>query len=79
MSRTFALAGLIFAAAIAARAEWKPAPPIDTPDPAQAKALRTRLAGVPDRIVWQTYRGGNWEIYVMNADGSNPENLTNTP
>jgi Tol biopolymer transport system component len=29
------------------------------------------------RIVFQSYRNGNWEIYVMNADGSGQTNLTN--
>jgi Tol biopolymer transport system component len=28
------------------------------------------------RIAFQSLRGENWEIYVMNADGSNPVNLT---
>lgn len=31
------------------------------------------------RIVFQTNRDGNYEIYVMNADGSNQRNLTNNP
>ena len=31
------------------------------------------------RIVFASYRGGNHEIYVMNADGSNQINLTNNP
>jgi TolB protein len=30
-------------------------------------------------LVFQTNRDGNWEIYLMNADGSNPHNLTNNP
>jgi len=30
-------------------------------------------------ITFQTYVNGNWEIYIMNADGTNPRNLTNHP
>src|SRR5205823_158389 len=31
------------------------------------------------KIVHESFRDGNWELYVMNADGSNPVNLTKTP
>ena len=31
------------------------------------------------RIVFSSNRDGNYEIYVMDADGSNPQNLTNNP
>jgi Tol biopolymer transport system component len=31
------------------------------------------------KIAFSSNRGGNWEIYVMHADGSNPTNLTNHP
>lgn len=31
------------------------------------------------RIIFLTDRDGNYEIYVMNADGSNPTRLTNSP
>ena len=41
------------------------------------------LSKIPYKIVHETYRetGGrrNHEIFIMNADGSNPVNLTNTP
>jgi TolB protein len=30
------------------------------------------------RIAFQSNRDGNWEIYVMNADGSGQTNLTNS-
>jgi len=30
------------------------------------------------RIAYECYVNGNWEIFVMNADGSNPVNLTQT-
>jgi len=42
-----------------------------------------KLKEIPYRIVYETYRKTdgreNWELYIMNADGSNPINLTNTP
>ena len=31
------------------------------------------------RIVFTSDRDGNWDIYVMNADGSNMTRLTNHP
>ena len=33
----------------------------------------------PERIAFASDRDGNFEIYVMNADGSNQTNLTNDP
>ena len=41
------------------------------------------LAEVPYKILFETYRETdgqkNWELFQMNADGSNPINLTRTP
>jgi TolB protein len=37
------------------------------------------LGVIPGRIVFQSNRGGNNEIYVMNGDGSELTNLTNNP
>lgn len=37
------------------------------------------LSAVPYRIVYETFREGNWELYMVNADGSHPVNLTHTP
>ena len=31
------------------------------------------------RIVFHSWREGNAEIYVMDTDGANPQNLTNNP
>ncbi len=44
-------------------------------------ALNRDIAWSPsgDKILFSTLRDGNPEIYVMDADGSNPTNLTNTP
>lgn len=40
------------------------------------------LKGLPFKIVYETRRKTdgkeNWELYLINADGSNPVNLTNT-
>jgi len=41
------------------------------------------LAEIPFKIVYESYRetnsGQDWDLYLINADGSNPINLTNTP
>lgn len=43
----------------------------------------SNLKEIPYKIVYETYRETdgrkNWELYLINADGSNPVNLTNTP
>lgn len=31
------------------------------------------------RIVFMSRRSGNWELYVINADGSNPQRITDNP
>jgi Tol biopolymer transport system component len=46
----------------------------------QAQAsLKERLQEAPFKIAYECYVNDNWEIFVMNADGSNPVNLTSTP
>jgi len=42
-------------------------------------SLRARLKGLPFKIAYETYVDNNWEIFVMNADGSGTVNLTKTP
>ena len=42
-------------------------------------AMRLRLKALPFKIGYETYVNGNWEIFVMNADGSEAANVTNTP
>jgi Tol biopolymer transport system component len=41
------------------------------------------LEKIPFKILYETYREtdgrNNWELYLINANGSNPVNLTNTP
>jgi Tol biopolymer transport system component len=50
---------------------------------APVPASQLALAGVPYRIIYETLResGGraNWELFIINADGSGMTNLTNTP
>ena len=41
--------------------------------------LRARLKKLPFRIVYESYRGKDWELFLMNADGSAGVNLTKTP
>jgi Tol biopolymer transport system component len=40
--------------------------------------LREQLKKAPFKIAYESYVGNNWEILAMNADGSNPVNLTRT-
>ena len=48
--------------------------------PASAQApLRDKLKASPFRIAYESYADGNSDILVMNADGSNPVKLTDTP
>lgn len=65
---------------------WKPvslalAEEIAKARAAQAARLRAELGlgRIPFKIVYETYREKNWELYMMNADGSNPVDLTRTP
>lgn len=48
---------------------------------AQAAKLRAelKLERIPFKIVYETYRENNWELFMINADGSSPVNLTRTP
>jgi Tol biopolymer transport system component len=41
--------------------------------------LLDQLKSYPHKLVYETNRDGNWELYLVNADGSDPVNLTNTP
>ena len=46
---------------------------------AQSDALRSRLKAYRHRIAYEAFHDGNWDLFVMNADGSNPTSLTRTP
>jgi len=41
--------------------------------------LREQLKALPFKIAYESYVNDNSDLYVMNADGSNPVNLTQTP
>ena len=43
-----------------------------------ADDLATELKELPHRILYESYVGNNWELMVMNADGSAKTNLTQT-
>jgi len=47
--------------------------------PSGKASLHRSLKSMPAKIAWECYVNGNWEIFVMNADGSKQVNLTNTP
>jgi dipeptidyl aminopeptidase/acylaminoacyl peptidase len=46
---------------------------------ARETPLVKSLKAEPLKIAYECYVNGNWEIFTMNADGSNKVNLTNTP
>jgi hypothetical protein len=48
-------------------------------DAADTPTLRDELKSLPYKIAYESYENGNSDIFVMNADGSNPVNLTKTP
>ncbi len=48
------------------------------PRSGSAEDLGPELKNIPFKIVFETHRDGNWELYQVNADGSQPTNLTRT-
>lgn len=73
MKKAFALLlGLLPALAVAQAPKGKPEK-IEAEDQARLDALKGKLAG---RIVWSTSRDNNHDIYIMNADGTDPKALT---
>src|SRR6266404_9387788 len=46
---------------------------------AAESSIPQRLKPLPFKIAYESYVDSNWEIFVMNADGSNPVNLTKSP
>src|SRR5882757_2688952 len=48
------------------------------PDAAQP-SLQETLKSLPFKIAYECYVNNNWEIFVMNPDGSGSVNLTHTP
>jgi len=52
-----------------------------TPAQIGGKLCWVTTAWSPDgeQIAFASYRDGNWEIYIMNADGSDQRNVTDNP
>ena len=48
-------------------------------DSADKVALRAELRSLPYKILFESYRDKNWDLFVMNADGTGQRNLTKTP
>jgi len=46
---------------------------------AKGKQLLAELKASKFKIIHETYRDGNWELVIRDADGSNPTNITRTP
>jgi Tol biopolymer transport system component len=72
----FSAAVLCLLLALPAAAARHPGPWRKIKDDAEQKKLRAELKG---RICFASNRDGNFEIYVMNADGSKQTNLTKNP
>jgi len=85
LMRTSRIFFLVFVIALAAnRASYGSHSPDDSTFPKGPSARgEIDLKAIPFKIVYETYRntGGkeNWELFMINADGTNPVNLTNTP
>ena len=43
------------------------------------ETLRAELRALPHKILFERYDQDNWELFLMDADGSNARNLTQTP
>jgi len=54
-----------------------PSSPVDLTG--EQARLRQELKASGFKIVYESNRDGNWELYLMDAEGSNPVNLTRTP
>src|SRR5687768_936080 len=73
--RRFDVLLALAAAGLLAGLVWLLAAPSEDPVLA-GQELAAELKGVRHRIVCESNRDGNWELYAMGADGSNPVNLT---
>ena len=41
-----------------------------------AESIETLLARSPHKLICEGYANNNWELFIMNADGSKLRNLT---
>jgi Tol biopolymer transport system component len=46
---------------------------------ARGADFAAELKKVPYKILYESFQDNNWELFVANADGSHPVNLTHTP
>ncbi len=46
--------------------------------PPQSEDLRKELAAYPHRIVFESFRDGSWDLWIMDADGTDRAKLTDT-
>ena len=63
---------------------WRPVSLALTEEVGKAKeaedaALRAELKKLPFKIIYETWQDTNWELFLVNPDGSDPVNLTKTP
>src|SRR6516165_4586007 len=47
--------------------------------PEDSRKLLRELKSYPHKLVYETNRDGNWELYLCDADGSGSVNVTRTP
>jgi Tol biopolymer transport system component len=48
-------------------------------EPQNDQSFQAELKKIANKIVYETFNNNNWELFMVNADGSNPVNLTKTP
>ncbi|MBN2181902.1 MAG: PD40 domain-containing protein [Sedimentisphaerales bacterium] len=75
---------VLFSLLLINRADCKQKPPEEQYLPKlPSQSLEVDLKDIPYKIVYETFRETdgkeNWELYMMNADGSDKVNLTKTP
>ncbi|MFN8527321.1 MAG: hypothetical protein U0670_01765 [Anaerolineae bacterium] len=72
----------LFALITVRRGDWLDICPVGAPECDLSISVSQSPTPTPindGEIAFETYRDGNAEIYVMNADGTHPHNLTNSP
>src|ERR1700733_12101657 len=80
MSQLSTALGLaVFAASAAAFLGFTPEVRGDEKPAEGSGDLLAELKDYRHKIVYETNRDGNWELYLCTADGSDPVNLTRTP
>jgi len=72
LSRMVSVILFAFAMAVAIPVSAAPSTEVQAP-------LQETLKSLPFKIAYECYVSSNWEIFVMNPDGSGAVNLTDTP